>query len=126
MKEETKIQNSPLIWIGLITAVLMFSGPSNAPLNSEDSLSKADEAYREELAVVILKMKDEERTKATADQFAEELSSARMKTHAAPTQEIFALWWNGEAEEAAVRIRERKLGEKEVVPIDYDQEEDNE
>jgi len=108
-------QNLPIV--GLILAAVIAFLPSGAPTPGEgDSLDQANETYREILAQTVIKFRDKERTTQSAEEFTKVFSDYRKQIYEGPAREIMALWWNGEVEEAARRIRERKLGEQEEIP----------
>ena len=103
----------PVIGLVLAAFIAFFPG-SNVP---SDSLDQADNAYREKLAIIFEKFKDEDQTEKTKESFITEFSIARQETHNGVRDELLSLWWTGKAEEAVKRLREHKTtGIKEVTP----------
>jgi len=103
----------PIIGLALAAFIAFFPGGNAA----SDSLDQADDAYREKLALIIEKFKDEDKSDKTKESFVSEFSLARQETHNGVRDELLSLWWNGKAEEAAKRLREHKTtGIKEVTP----------
>ena len=106
-------KNIPIIGLALAAFIAFFPG-NQTP---SDSLDQADDAYREKLAAIIEKFKDEDKSDKTKESFITEFSAARQETHSGVRDELLSLWWNGKAEEAAKRLREHKTtGIKEVTP----------
>ena len=111
------MNNKDMAVIGLGLAALIAFFPNLNIAGKSDSLDKADDAYREKLAVIIEKFKDEDKSDKTKEAFITEFSNARRETHNGVRDELLSLWWNGRAEEAAKRLREHKTtGIKEDTP----------
>jgi hypothetical protein len=102
----------PVLGIALAIAIAFLPGLPVAP-SPGDSLDMADDAYRALLADIV-EATPVDKTERGSTDLAEKLANARKDTHSAATTEIIALWWNGDAIEAAKRVRERTLGEQEV------------
>lgn len=102
----------PFLGIALAIAIAFLPGLPILPSTS-DSLDMADDAYRALLADIVETLPVDKTERGSAI-LSEKLANARRDTHSEPTTEILSLWWNGDAIEAAKRIRERTLGQQEV------------
>jgi len=110
----------PIIGLVVAAVIAFFPADGGGFVSTADSLDKADDRYREATALIILELKEAERTEETKNKFQELLSAARSESHKEPTQEVFALWWNEKADEAVKRLRERKLGLQTEKPNSYE------
>lgn len=102
-------ENLPII--GLIAAVLMFfsSGkPPGPPPPTADAWDAASQQQREGVADVLVSMKDEDKTGQVADAMSAAFERERKEAFEAVKLELLSLWYNGQAEEAAARLRERR------------------
>ena len=96
-------ENLPLI--GLVVAALVFFFPQK---DREDAFQKASDEYREGIAGTLVEMKDDDKTEATATKMTKRLAAERVNAFGKVKNELLGLWWEGSANEAAARLRERR------------------
>lgn len=104
----------------LLAAVIAFLPAGSSPVQEGDTLDQANDTYREFVAQTIVKYRDREKTKETAEELTQLFADTRKQVYEGPVREIFGLWWNDEEEEAARRLRSHELGLSPVTPIEDD------
>jgi len=98
--------------IGLIVAALIAFLPQKDqdgnPVVDGDAFHRSAEQYREGVATILIEMKDDDKTDAVAKEMTKRFATIREPAFDSVKDELLSFWWNGNAEEAAILLREHK------------------